>query len=211
MTRYACDNPNCSKTMTLTGQGQIITIPDTAVIRLGTETTGYNLTDVQEENALISQAVIRSVKDNGVSDIKTYRYTIHKRYDYDNGKQIDRGYEVRSILEIRLDDMEKVGIVIDDAVANGANIIDFISFEVSDDTLYYQQALNQAVLNAVGKAESLGDMLGLASPPVPVKITENSSLPQPFSSRALGERASATPIEPGDKIITSHVTVEFIY
>ncbi len=121
-----------TKTMTLTGRGQVSTVPDTAVIRLGVETTGVNLMDIQAENARISQAVIESIENLGISDIQTYQYLIEKRYDYVNGTQIDRGYAVRNILEIRSDNLEQIGTVIDTAVSNGANVVNFISFEVSD-------------------------------------------------------------------------------
>lgn len=211
MSRYEPASSFQDKTMTLTGQGQINTVPDIAVIRLGVETTGENLADIQAQNAQISQAVINSLRDNGVSDIKTNRYTIDKRYDYENGIQIDRGYTVRNILEIRLEDMEQVGAVIDDAVANGANVVEFISFEVSDMKAYYQQALNQAVINAMKKAESLALLLGLPVDPVPVHIIENSTPPMPFSQRSLGEIAFVTPIEPGNVAIQAFVTVDFNY
>ncbi|WFR58775.1 SIMPL domain-containing protein [Anaerocolumna sp. AGMB13025] len=212
MSRYNYDGTYDEKTMTLTGQGQVTAIPDIAVIRLGVETAGDNLMTIQSENAQISQAVIDSIKSLGISDIKTYRYSIDKRYDYVNGTQIDRGYVVQNIVEIRLTDMEQVGRVIDTAVSYGANTVDFISFEVSDLKLYYQQALNQAVLSAIQKAESLAMLLGVPLDPVPLHIEENSTPPIPFSRSSFArEGAFATPIEPGNKLIEAFVTVRFSY
>jgi len=198
--------------MTLTGQGEIITLPDIAVIRLGVETTGENLTAIQANNAQISQAVIHTLRRLGLSEIKTYQYLIQKRYDYENGIQVDRGYSVRNILEIRLDNIEQVGMVIDTAVANGANIVEFISFEVSDIETYYQQALNRAVMNAMDKAKSLSMLLGLPMEPCPVHIMENSTPPIPYSQSTLArEGGFATPIEPGSKTVEAFVTVDFNY
>ncbi|QHQ63489.1 DUF541 domain-containing protein [Anaerocolumna sedimenticola] len=212
MSRFNTDSHLRYKTMTLTGQGQITAVPDIAVIRLGVETTGDNLMAIQAENAQLSQAVIHALKRLGITDIKTYQYIIEKRYDYENGTQVDRGYAVRNILEIRLDNMEQVGMVIDTAVANGANIVEFISFEVSELGAYYQQALNLAVMSAMDKAKSLAELLGLPLEPFPVHIIENSTPPIPYSQSAVTrERTFVTPIEPGNKIIEAFVTIDFNY
>lgn len=209
------NNPAESNSMTLTGTGQVTAVVDTAVIRLGVMTTGDNLSTIQGENAQLSQSILqglRSMENNGSMDIKTFQYTIDKLYDYENGNRIDKGYSVRNIFEIRTHQLDQVGEMIDNAVKNGANIVDMISFEVSEPDLYYIQALNFAVLDAIRKAESISSNLGILVNPVPVNITENSSLPAPQSQRfALGEVASATPIEPGNKQITALITAKFIY
>lgn len=209
------NNPAESNSMTLTGTGQVTAVVDTAVIRLGVMTTGDNLSTIQGENAQLSQSILqglRSMEDNGSMDIKTFQYTIDKLYDYENGNRIDKGYSVRNVFEIRTQQLDQVGEMIDTAVKNGANIVDMISFEVSEPDLYYIQALNLAVLDAIRKAESISSNLGILVNPVPVTITENSSLPAPQSQRfALGEVASATPIEPGNKQITALITAKFIY
>jgi len=211
MPRYDYDNKNGFKTMTLTGQGQIVTVPDIAIIRLGVETTGEDLAAIQAQNAQITQALIDFFKDSGISDVKTYRYTIDKLYDFQNGVRTDQGFIVRNILEIRLKDMNQAGILIDGAVARGANLIDLISFEVSDPQSYYQQALNMAAINAMDKAESLAVLLGLPSVPIPVNITENAPPGIPFSQRTFVERTFTTPIEPGNLTIEANVTVEFAF
>jgi uncharacterized protein len=198
--------------MTLMGQDYVTVTPDSAIIRLGVETNGETLTTIQNENAQISQAILGALKALGVSDIKTYDYSINKRYDYENGMQIDRGYVVRNILEITLENTADVGLIIDTAVNNGANVVDFISFEVTDNKAYYRQALNLAVIDAIEKSKSLSVLLGLPMDPFPVHITENSTAPVPYSQINLGrEKSFATPIEPGNKKIEASVTVEFYY
>lgn len=196
--------------MTLLGQGKVTAIPDLAVLRLGVQTNGDNLADVQYENATITQAVLEGLRQMGVSDIKTFQYSIDKLYDFVDGNRIDRGYTVRNILEIHTNQMDQVGALIDNAVANGANVVDFISFEVSEPDFYYQQALNLAVLNAIQKAKSIAVNLGYPEDPVPTSITENSIAPTPYRQPySLGEVA-ATPIEPGSKDIQASVTVDFL-
>jgi uncharacterized protein YggE len=195
--------------MTLTGQGQVTAAPNLAVINLGVLTTGMNLEAVQAENARISQAVLRALQLMGVTEVKTFQYTIDKLYDYDNGTQIDRGYSVRNIFEIKTNNMEQIGSIIDTAVNYGANVVDFITFDVSDRDFYYQQALNLAVDNAIQKSRSIAMNLGLQRHPTPTRIVENSSTPGPF--RQFQREIVATPIIPGNIMIEAFVTVDFIY
>ena len=210
-TSFSKDFPQCN-TMTFIGQGQVSTIPNNATIRLGVQTVGPNLTTLQSENAQISQAIINTLNQYGVSDIKTYQYLIEKNYIYENGTQIDNGYTVRNILEIELNNIEQVGRVIDTAVNNGANVVELVSFGISNKELYYQQALNMAVMNAIQKSKSVAMFLGLQTDPIPIHIVENSTTPIPFmQARTFGEGSFATPIEPGQYLTNAMVTVDFIY
>ena len=49
-----------------------------------------------------------------------------------DGKQIFRGYEVRHLLEVKVEDISKVGEVVDAAVAAGANVIYNVRFDISN-------------------------------------------------------------------------------
>lgn len=209
MTKYYSDNNLHNRIMTLTGQGQITAVPNIAVIHLGVETRGENLVNIQAENAQITQSIIQALQRMGVTDIKTYQYSINKIYDYENGRQIDRGYSVRNILEIRTTNLDRVGNIIDTAVNMGANVVELISFDISNREYYYQQALNMAVMNAIQKADSIAMNLSFSAEPVPIKITENSTPPiQPYFRQEL---AATTPIMPGNIIIEANVTVDFAF
>ncbi|WP_313165389.1 SIMPL domain-containing protein [Sedimentibacter sp.] len=207
MVRRYNDNVH-NKTMTLTGQGQVTAVPDIAVIRLGVQTTGENITGIQTDNARMTQSIIQALQRMGVNNIKTYQYTIDKLYDYENGRQIDRGFSVRNILEIRTNNLDMAGSIIDTAVNLGANVVELISFDVSNREYYYQQALNAAIRDAIQKSKSIAMSLNISSEPLPVNIVENSIMPiQPFRY----ELAASTPIIPGNMLVEANVTVDFEY
>jgi uncharacterized protein YggE len=198
--------------MILTGRGQVTVTPDLAALRLGVQTTGDNVTAAQAENTESSRNVINSLRQLGITDIRTVQYQINKLYDYEDGRQIDRGYQVRNILEIRTDRMEDVGNVIDTAVYHGANTVESITFDVEDPSLYYQQALNLAVEDAMQKADAIAAGLQISFQPVPVLITESTGAPIPFrTAYAAREGSFSTPVEPGNMQIEANVTVEFVY
>lgn len=206
------DNKMEYNTMILSGTGEVTALPDTALIRLGVLTTGDNLAGIQQDNAEISQAILESLQQSGVEDIKTFQYTIDKLYDYENGVRIDKGFSVRNIFEIRTHQLDKVGEIIDTSVNNGANVVDVIAFEVSEPQLYYNQALKLAVMDSIRKAESIADYIRVDLNPIPINITENSAVPTPLSQNLfLREGAAVTPIEPGTKQITAIITAKFMY
>ena len=208
MTKYMPDNNIHNKIMTLTGHGQMSIAPDIAIIRLGVQTTGENLAQIQADNARRSQAIIQVLQRMGVTDIKTFQYSIDKVYDYIEGRQIDRGFSVRNILEIQTNNLEAVGTIIDASVKAGANIVDLITFDISNREYYYQQALNMAIMNAIQKANSITMNLGLSASPVPVKIVENTAMPFLPVQR---EFVASTPIVPGTLDVEANVTVDFLY
>ena len=199
--------PNC--TMTLTGQSHVMAAPDLAVIRLGVQTTGFNLPQIQSENAQISQRVLQALSQAGVTEIKTIQYSINKIYEYEDGKQIDKGYSVQNILEIQTNNIDQTGNIIDTAVNAGANVVISISFELSDPALYYEQALNLAIDNAVQKAKSISSNLYIRLNPIPIRIVDGSALPIPLQQ--VQRDVAATPIIPGDLRIEAFVTADFIY
>lgn len=207
MSKYYNDNNLHNRAMTLTGQGLVTAVPNIAVIRLGVQTTGENLPNIQAENAQTTQSIIQSLQRMGVADIKTFQYSIDKLYDFENGRQIDRGYSVRNILEIKTTNLDMAGNIIDAAVNSGANIVDLISFDISNREYYYQQALNIAIMNAIQKAKSISLNLGIHADPIPTRIIETSMSPiQPFFRQEL---AATTPIMPGNIVIEANVTVDF--
>jgi uncharacterized protein YggE len=200
-------NINEYNTMILSGKGRISVAPDTAFLQLGVQTTGERLETIQEENAAISQAVLQTLMQFNITDIKTHQYEITKLYDYENGQQIDKGYSVRNLFEIRTDQLDLVGSILDSVVAQGANVVDFIRFEVSDPEPYYRKALNLAIADSYEKANSIADRFGLPLYPYPKRIIENSTAITPFQTIEMRQGAFTTPIEPGTNQIEASVTV----
>ena len=206
MTKYKSDNVH-NRTMTLTGHSEMEIAPDIVIIRLGVQTTGENLSQIQADNARISQSIIQTLQRMGINDIKTSQYSIDRVYDFEDGRQIDRGFSVRNILQIRTANLEAAGSIIDAAVNAGANVVDLITFDISNREYYYQQVLNMAILNAIQKANSITRNLGYSTPALVVNIVENAAIPFLPVQREF----AATPIIPGTIRIEANVTVDFVF
>ncbi|MCV9885931.1 SIMPL domain-containing protein [Metabacillus halosaccharovorans] len=203
--------------LTVEGNGKITATPDQAIIQIGIVTESKDAESAQSQNALISNNVISSLKKISISsdDINTISYTIQPVYEFTEGASILTGYRVQHILEITVNDLEKLGSVFEAAVAAGANIAENIRFDVSTREILYQQALQQAMKNATEKAIKLGEQIGVLINNIPVKVTEISGTlsPRPLSMAFSTESISqgAPPIQSNKIEIEAKVLAVFQY
>ncbi|MYL31551.1 DUF541 domain-containing protein [Halobacillus halophilus] len=196
------------------GSGSVKVKPDTAVIQLGVVTEGTNLTSVQNENASIVSRVKSRLMAAGVEEenIQTSDYSVYPQYDYVDGKQEFRGYQVSHMLTVTVEDIEQTGAVIDAAVQSGANRVTNIEFTVSQSYYYYQKALQIALGQALATAQTIANTMNVKLDRKPFRIVEEKGpdVPpvQPYAkTQALSE--SAVPIEPGLMEIEARVDVWF--
>ena len=198
--------------MNINGKGSVMIKPDIAVVNIGVVTENKDLKTAQAENAAKSTAVYNTLIKNNVleKDIMTESYTITPEYDYVEGKQIFRDYRVSNIFKVTIRDLSKVGEIIDDAVASGANTVNSIRFTSSNLDFYYRQALNIAIDDAIKKAESIERNLDIIVNKIPVSITEQSVgfVPVPLYSVSVD---GTTPIKSGEIEVSASVTVVFTY
>ncbi len=202
-------------TIKVWGEGSVTAKPDQAIISLGVVTKDKNVKSAKEENAILSNKVIKGLMKIGINekDIETATYTINPMYDYLDGKKILRGYEVKHIFKITIDDIAKVSEVIDVATESGTNVINYIRFEVSNPDVYYNQALEKAVINARKKGEVIARTLGVNINKIPLKVNEKEQDKgiRYVEMSKMSVMDSSTPIQIGSVEFESRVTVVFKY
>ncbi|GIM27603.1 SIMPL domain-containing protein [Clostridium polyendosporum] len=217
MMNYMFFNPDLYTTkkgnMKINGVGTVKVEPNVAVVNLSVITENINLKVAQEENAIKSTAVINELHQMGIPNkqIRTASYNIEPQYDYVDGKQIFRGYKVTNTLSVTIKNITKVGEVIDRATSSGVNRVDNIIFTVEDTSIYYNQALNLAIKNAVQKAVEIGNSLGVDVDKTPSKITEESYSSAFEEVSMMKLAAPTTPILPGQINITARIEAIFNY
>ncbi|MEK3937656.1 SIMPL domain-containing protein [Sporosarcina sp. FSL W7-1349] len=203
-----------NRKLTVTGKGSVAVSPNVAKIQLEVSTENLHECAAQQENAEIMNRVLDALIRAGIprDQIQTASYTIFPRYDFVEGEQILRGYEVNHAITVTIPEIDRVGEIIDLAVQNGANRVSNIHFRVENEELYYRQALILAMEDARSKAKTLGDAMGVQVNPIPIEVIEERiSQAIPFQTMALTAREAATPIEPGQLEITAVVNAQFIY
>ena len=197
------------------GEGEIAVQPDTASVNLGVVTESKELISAQQQNSIVGNKVIDSLIALGIdrNQIQTFDYRIEPNYDYDQGKQIFRGYKVTHILEVKIDDLSIIGKVVDTAVQNGANYVANVQFTTRYKDSYYQQALVMAINNASSKAKTIANTLRVTLNPTPILVTEGTDVIQPFESQqvAFAKGVSSTQILPGQLLIKASVSADYKY
>lgn len=199
--------------ITVTGTGNIDVQPDHAQIQIEVRTEGINVSLAQQENALIMNRVIDSLIALNIprEAIQTTAYAIFPNYDFIEGRQVLRDYEVQNAITVKLTNISQVGTVIDTAVKNGANHVSAIQFEIVNEDAYYRQALQFAMIDAMAKAKSIAETMHVTLHALPVEIIEesNTALPVPYRSLQLSNQQYVTPIEPGMITVSATVRVKF--
>lgn len=202
------------ESITFSGQGKVIGIPDVASIALSVVTEKTTAKDAMAENAKKMNEVIKFVKDSGVDekDVKTQSYRLLPRYDWLEGKRIFRGYELTSTLAVKIRNLEKISKIIDGAVLKGANQVGDIQFIIDDPEKLREGARNKAIENAKEKAQSVAMASGLKLGKI-INFSEGGETPlQPYYFEKAMEVGKVTPapeIEKGSQEIVVNVLLTF--
>jgi uncharacterized protein len=205
---------NGPSTIEVLGEGKVTAAPDQAVVVLGVVTEGPALHDIQTENSKIVTNIIHSLQRINVprEKIQTHDYRIEAQYDYQDGKQIFRGYKVTHLLQISTDNVQQTGNLVDTAVSSGANEVTSIHFSMAKPEIYENQALSNAIRNAQQKALTIANSLGVTLLAVPNKVQELSRTGEPTPYMASKLSVSAiTPIQPGQLTIKAMVRAWFLF
>lgn len=191
-------NTGKEATITVQGEGIIKAKPNVVILTLGIRTDSKNVKQAQEENAIQSKQLLDALKQLGIADkdIETISYTITPQYEYVNDKALLQGYRVEHLYEITVLNVQKAGEVYDIAVTNGANVAKGLRFRISHPNKYYEQALIQALQQAVDKARTIASTYNLNINPVPLSLVEESvQLPREIASYATLHAQAAPPIQ----------------
>lgn len=203
-----------NRVITVSGSGKVAIQPNYVLSQIEVSTQGEDVSGAQQKNATIMNRVIQSILALNIprEDIQTAAYNIFPNYDFIEGKQVFRGYEVTNAITVKVKDIDQIGNVIDTAVQNGANRISGIQFGIENADIFYQEALRLALQDAQTKAKTIAESMKLTLHPQPIEIVEESvGEPVPFKSVAMAEQSLATPIERGKITISAAVRVKFQY
>lgn len=202
------------RVITVTGDGELAVKPDYAEIQIEIVTQNVEISVAQTENAELTNRVIQALLQLGIAreDIQTAFFNVSPQYDYIEGKQTFRGYEVRNAISVKVRNINRVGLVIDTAIKNGANRISSLQFKIEDESVYYGKALGLAIQNANAKVLAIATSLGLTYHPQPIEIIEESTGGEMFLKVAsFSQEAVSTPIEPGLITISARLQVKYQY
>src|SRR5579872_2904766 len=202
-------------TIQVTGQAKVSETPDRVYIDIGVTTQAQRSEAAAAQNASRLSAVIAAIKRAAGpgAQLTTTEYSVSPNYNYprDGGTPTVVGYTVSNVVQVRLDDLRKIGPVIDTATQAGANNVHDIRFALRDEAGPRGAALRQAALSARQDADTLASALGLKVVRVQSVSEQGPSVvpifPQARQFAARVEAAPATPVEAGTIDVNATVTL----
>ncbi|MEH2310088.1 MAG: SIMPL domain-containing protein [Nostoc sp.] len=209
-------NPNTAQILNVTGKGEV-TVPTTLTeVQLGIQVDGKTATEVQQETAQRSTAVVDVLQKLGAQQLQTTSIQLNPVYSYKDNTQTLTGFTGLNTLQFELP-TARAGAAIDTAIQAGANLIQNISFTASDKALQQArlQVLSEAVKDAQAQAGAVFNTLKL-TPGKIIDININSAdnpSPSPlvFNATANAPRIATTPIIGSPQTIKGSVSLDIGY
>lgn len=190
--------PPTESLVVTSGEGVVQAVPDRAWITIGAESRASSAREAQQRNTDAMRPVQDRLRAAGVpaDAIRTVGYDLQYEWDYANGKRVGRGYVARNTIEVRVDDVARVGEYLEIATASGATTLGGVRFDLKDRPRVERDAIRLAVVDARGKADAAAAGAGRAVDRI-VRIDQtgvSSPIPPPrFVREAQAAVADAAP------------------
>src|ERR1700731_2073376 len=192
----------------VTGDAKVTARPDRVQIDIGVTTRAAHSQEAASQNARQGAAVRKATP---AAVLKTISYSLNPTYQYHSKGEEPTiaGYSAVNVVQVTLDDLAKIGTVIDSATLAGANHVQGIQFTLRDQDAVRAEALRQAATRARAAADMLAAALGLKGVRV-LSVEENSPRMVPVRAymgapRAGMGAATETPVEAGTLDVTADV------
>lgn len=202
------------RSFSVTGEGVVTTVPDTAQFSVSVVTNGgMDIADTQKQNVDKMNKIIDFMKNQGIDakDIKTNRFALDPQYSYPvcvankacPASQVT-GYNITQSISIKIRDTEKVGVLIAGATENGANSVSDITFVVGDETKAKNAAREAAIEQGKRQASSVAASAGFELGKLTAVYEESPAgdvSPMPYAMNSMvsseAKQAPTPTIEPG--------------
>ena len=198
----AVDPPASTDSLTVSGQGVVLAVPDRAEISAGVETRAQTARGALQANAAAMERVIDALRAGGGTDVTTQSVSLSTSFD-DQGSL--NGFVASNVASATVA-FDKAGSLIDAAVAAGANTIYGPTPSRSDADALYRQALAKAVGDAAQRAAVLAKAAGRELGRV-TTISESGAAPVPVFAKAAAD--ASTPVVSGPQETTASVSVTY--
>ena len=214
-TAYAEPSTPAPSSIRVTGDAKVTAKPDRVEIDVGVTTHAVHSEDAAAENAREVDKVLAAVRKvaGSTAVLKTISYSLNPTYQYhpNGGEPTLTGYNAVNVVQVTLDELARIGAVIDSATQAGANQVQGIQFTLRDAESVRADALREAARKARAEAQVLADALGLKVLRV-LSVEESSPRVVPvrgFMSAARNAAGAppATPVESGTLDVTADVVL----
>jgi uncharacterized protein YggE len=208
------------RTITVIGYGTAYSAPDIAYMSIGVENSNADVVAAVNDTNTRIQAVIDALTGAGIApeDIRTEYYNIYQDSIYApgpvsdpaTGQEQQRTYRVTNVINVTVRDVGQIGTLLATGVNAGANIVNNISFDISERATLETQARGSAFQDATARATELATLLGGTLGQV-ISVSEgDAGFYSPVASaRPQGGGAGDVPIAGGTLSVNVNLFVTF--
>src|SRR5258705_8331993 len=146
------------------GEATMKRAPDRAFVTVTVETRAKSPREAQRLNAEGMAAVQQRLTEARIprDAIRTLGYDLQQEFDFAGGKRTPRDFVARNAIEVRVDEIARVGELLDVAVQGGATSVSGVRFDLQDREKVEREALRLAVVDARARAEAAAAGAGRA-------------------------------------------------
>lgn len=196
----------------VTGEGHAFATPDVARVTAGVESRDASLAKATADANARMAKVLAAIEKAGVArkDVRTVRYDVAVQHDARKGDGVAiSGYVISNRVEVTVRELAKLGTLLDQMAAAGANAVDGVALGKEDASAERSRALDGAVADARGKAAVLAKAAGVALGDV-LLLSEIAAPPMPMRGGFMAARASSeVPVAEGQLEFVSSVDATF--
>ena len=207
------------RSISVTGHGEASGPPDQAEVSAGVQILADTVIEATRENQSVIERIMAALEEQGIppEKIQTSNYSIWAEQNYQNPgdpRQQNRitGYHVSNVVNVSIDEIEKIGDVLAAVTNAGANTIHGIQFGVKDTAALEQKARAAAMADARARAEALARLAGVELGEVmSISTSLSGGPPQPMMARSfeMADTAPAPGISPGQQRLSVQIHATF--
>lgn len=198
------------RTLTMSGQGEERAAPDTVTLSAGVASDAPTAAAALAANTARMQSVFAALKKLGIADkdMQTANFSVSPQMtNAGNQPPHVTGYQVSNQVQLRLDDVGKLGAALDALVGAGANQMNGVEFSIRDSANLMTQARNDAVADAKAKADTYAKAAGVTLGPI-LSISESDNPgPRPVFMAVRAMAGKAVPAVAGEESIAANVSI----
>ncbi|MGL4309037.1 MAG: SIMPL domain-containing protein [Paracoccaceae bacterium] len=197
-------------TVSVSGEGTVDVVPDMATLWIGVTTRADTAGGALSANAEAMNAVIAKLTKAGIEARDLQTSSLSLQPDWDSSKSYSSSDSVPFVaqnqLSVRIRAIERVGEIVDLAVAEGGNTVNGLSFGLQDQQPAMDQARKLALAEALRKAGLYADELGMKLGAVQA-VNESGFVDSAPMYRRDAAMGSSTPVVAGEISISASVSV----
>ncbi|HEX7047326.1 MAG TPA: SIMPL domain-containing protein [Gammaproteobacteria bacterium] len=175
------------RTVAVSGEGEISVAPEIATVHLAVEARDRDLAAAQAQAGKVVDAVLELTDSLKIprKQVSSTQLRVHPEYDWNEGRQVFRGYLVQRDIQVELQDLAKLGPLLERAMAAGVNNVSPPELNVEDPRKLHREVLQLAAADAKANAEALAETLDATLGDVQRVNAVEDAPPRPLMERMM--------------------------